>query len=87
MPTAFEVSNHKWTALARGPGRGGAQRLQVRRQRRRQQHHLTLLKSALMPDMAADKACISFTYCLLAWNGSLADSALRREAYDLNARS
>ena len=34
--------------------------------------NLTLLKSALAPDMTADKGIQTFTYALYAWNGSLA---------------
>jgi len=46
--------------------------------------NLTLLKSALAPDMTADKGIQTFTYSFYAWNGSLADSGVVAEAYDLN---
>jgi len=46
--------------------------------------NLTLLKSALAPDMTADKGRQEFTYAFYAWNGSLADSAVVREACELN---
>ena len=46
--------------------------------------NLTLLKSALAPDMTADKGRQEFTYAIYPWNGSLAESAVVREAYDLN---
>ena len=46
---------------------------------------LTLLKSALAPDMTADKGMQEFTYAFYAWNGSLAESNLVQEAYDLNS--
>jgi alpha-mannosidase len=45
---------------------------------------LTLLKSALAPDMTADRGMQEFTYAILPWTGSLADSPVVREAYDLN---
>lgn len=45
---------------------------------------LTVLKSALAPDMRADKGTQVFTYALYAWNGSLFDSGLVQQGYDLN---
>ncbi|HBY09233.1 MAG TPA: hypothetical protein DEH22_16190 [Chloroflexi bacterium] len=81
----FEVSNHKWTALAE-EGRGAAvlndckYGLSVTGK----SINLTLLKSALAPDMTADKGIQQFTYALYSWNGSLLESGLVREAYDLN---
>jgi alpha-mannosidase len=47
--------------------------------------NLTLLKSALAPDMNADKGLQTVTYALYAWNGSLAESGVVQEAYELNA--
>lgn len=45
---------------------------------------LTLLKSALGPDMTADVGHQEFTYALYAWNGSFYESAVVREGYELN---
>ncbi len=81
----FEVSNHKWSALAE-ENRGVAvlndckYGLNVLKN----QINLTLLKSTLAPDMTADKGIQIFTYALYAWNGSLAESGVVKEAYDLN---
>ncbi len=81
----FEVSNHKWSALAEEK-RGVAvlndckYGLNVLGN----QINLTLLKSSLAPDMAADKGMQAFTYAVYAWNGSLAESGVVKEAYDLN---
>jgi alpha-mannosidase len=81
----FEVSNHKWSALAE-ENRGAAvlndckYGLSVLGN----SINLTLLKSALAPDMTADKGLQNFTYALYTWNGSLADSNVVREAYELN---
>jgi len=81
----FEVSNHKWSALAEA-NRGVAvlndckYGLNVLGN----SINLTLLKSALSPDMHADKGIQTFTYALYAWNGSLAESGVVKEAYDLN---
>jgi alpha-mannosidase len=81
----FEVSNHKWTALTE-ENRGcavlndckyGVNVLD-------NSMNLTLLKSALAPDMTADKGLQEFTYAFYAWNGSLAESGIVHEAYDLN---
>ncbi|MFN2157774.1 MAG: glycosyl hydrolase-related protein, partial [Anaerolineae bacterium] len=46
--------------------------------------NLTLLKSALAPDMHADLGRQEFTYAFYAWNGPFAESDLVKEAYDLN---
>ena len=81
----FEVCNHKWSALAE-ENRGVAilndskYGLNVLGN----SLNLTLLKSALAPDMTADKGEQRFTYALYAWNGSLAGSGVVREAYELN---
>jgi alpha-mannosidase len=45
---------------------------------------LTLLKSAYVPDMKADRGSQEFVYALYPWNGSLAESGLVREGYGLN---
>jgi alpha-mannosidase len=81
----FEVCNHKWSALAE-EGRGVAvlndskYGLSVKGN----SINLSLLKSALAPDMYADKGLQTFTYALYYWNGSLAESGVVQEAYDLN---
>jgi alpha-mannosidase len=82
----FEVCNQKWSALAEET-RGVAvlndckYGLSVKGN----SINLSLLKSALAPDMVADKGIQTFTYALYFWNGSLADSGVLQEAYDLNA--
>jgi alpha-mannosidase len=81
----FEVCNHKWTALAE-EGRGCAV-LNDCKYGVNVGHNsinLTLLRSPLAPDMTADKGRQEFAYAFYAWNGSLADSAVVQEAYDLN---
>lgn len=81
----FEVCNHKWSALAE-EGRGAAvlndckYGLSVKGN----SINLTLLKSALAPDMNADKGLQTFTYAFYFWNGSLLESRVVQEAYDLN---
>ena len=81
----FEVSQHKWSALvetSRGAAilndckygistEGGTLRL-------------TLLRSPAAPDPSADRGEQVFTYSFYFWNGSLAESGLIEQAYDLN---
>ena len=79
------MCNHKWSALAE-ENRGAAvlndckYGLSVTGN----SINLTLLKSAMAPDMTADKGLQTVTYALYSWNGSLADSGVVREAYELN---
>ncbi len=81
----FEVCNHKWSALAE-ENRGAAvlndckYGLSVTGN----SINLTLLKSAMAPDMTADKGLQTVTYALYTWNGGLAESGVVQEAYDLN---
>jgi len=81
----FEVSNHKWTALAE-ENRGCAVLNDCKYGVNvvGETINLTLLKSAMAPDMTADKGKQVFAYAFYAWNGCFAGSALVREAYDLN---
>ena len=81
----FEVCNHKWTALAE-PGRGfailndskyGVDVLD-------NTISLTLLKSALAPDMTADRGKQVFTYAFTFWNTPFMESGLVRQGYELN---
>jgi alpha-mannosidase len=81
----FEVCNHKWTALME-ENRGFA----VLNDSKygvsvfENSINLTLLKSALAPDMNADRGLQQFTYSFYLWNGNFADSDVIREAYELN---
>jgi len=81
----FEVCNHKWTALAE-EGRGFA----VLNDSKYgvsvlgNTISLTLLKSAMGPDMRADLGVQEFVYAFYAWDGSLTESGLVQEGYDLN---
>ncbi|MBN1811512.1 MAG: alpha-mannosidase [Anaerolineae bacterium] len=81
----FEVPAHRWTALAE-ENRGCAVLNDCKYGVNvlGNSIDLTLLKSALAPDMTADRGCQEFTYAFYAWNGSFADSDVVREAYDLN---
>ena len=82
----FEVSQHKWTALAE-EGRGCALLNDCKYgvSVLGNSINLTLLRAALGPDMLADRGRQEFTYAFLAWNGSLADSGIVRAAYELNS--
>jgi alpha-mannosidase len=81
----FEVSNHKWSALAEET-RGAAVLNDCKYGLSVQGNsiNLTLLKSALAPDPQADQGKHTFTYALYAWNGNLADSGVVQQAYELN---
>ncbi|MBN1582919.1 MAG: alpha-mannosidase, partial [Anaerolineae bacterium] len=81
----FEVSMHKWTALVEG-NRGCAVLNDCKYGVNVDGNsiNLTLLKSALAPDMVADKGRQEFTYAFYAWNGTLFESGLVQEGYDLN---
>ncbi len=81
----FEVAQHKWTALAE-ENRGVAVLNDSKYGVSVLGHtiSLTLLRAAMGPDMNADRGAQVFTYALYAWNGSLADSGVVREGYDLN---
>ena len=81
----FEVSNHKWSALVEGKrgfsvlndSKYGLNVLD-------NSINLTLLKSAQAPDPTADQGVQTFTYAFYAWNGSLADSDVVHQAYEVN---
>lgn len=81
----FEVCNHKWTAVME-ENRGFA----VLNDCKYGVNviggsiNLTLLKSALAPDMYADKGVHEFTYAFYCWNGPFIESGIVREAYELN---
>jgi len=81
----FEVSNHKWTALAE-ENRGCAVLNDCKYgvNVHGNSINLTLLKSPLAPDMTADLGVQTFYYAFYAWNGSFADGDVVREGYDLN---
>ena len=81
----FEVSNHKWTALTeenRGVAILNDSKYGVNVLGN--SINLTLLKSALAPDMTADRGVQKFSYAFYAWNGSFANSGIVHEAYELN---
>ncbi len=81
----FEVCNNKWTALAE-EARGAAVLNDCKYGVSVEGNsiNLTLLKSALAPDMTADKGVQEFTYAFYCWNGPFKDSGLNQAAYDLN---
>ncbi len=81
----FEVCNYKWTALAE-ENRGAAVLNDCKYGVNVEKNsiNLTLLKSALAPDMTADKGRQEFTYSFYFWEGPLASSRVVQESYDLN---
>lgn len=81
----FEVVNHKWTALAEGDhgfavlndSKYGVDVLN-------NSINLTLLKSALAPDMTADRGRQEFTYAFYFWHTPFIESGVVRQGYQLN---
>jgi alpha-mannosidase len=81
----FEVCNHKWTAIAeesRGCAVLNDSKYGVNVDGN--SINLTLLKSALAPDMTADRGTQVFTYAFYAWSGPFGASGLVQHGYDLN---
>ncbi len=81
----FEVSNHKWSALAE-ENRGFAvlNNAKFGLNVKGGSINLTLLKSALNPDYAADKGEQLVSYAFYVWNGSLFSSGVVQKGYELN---
>ncbi len=81
----YEVAQQKWTALTE-EGRGFAVMSDCKYGLSTTSNSisLTLLKSAVAPDMTADRGHQEFTYSMYIWNGSFADSEIVKEAYDLS---
>lgn len=81
----YEVCNHRYTALADGnfgaavlnDGKYGVNVVD-------NEIRLTLLKSAMMPDMYADRGYQEFTYSFYPFAGAFSDSDVVREAAELN---
>lgn len=81
----FEVSNHKWTALAQG--NQGVAVLNDCKYGVNVLHNsinLTLLKAPLAPDMTADRGEQRVTYACYPWTGPFAESDVVRQGYELN---
>ncbi|MBA4387178.1 MAG: alpha-mannosidase [Verrucomicrobia bacterium] len=81
----FEVAAQKWTALAE-EGRGFAVLNDCKYGVNTLGRciSLSLLRAPKAPDANADIGRHEFTYAFHLWNGSLADSRIVQEAYDLN---
>ncbi len=81
----YEFCNHKYTALT--DGNKGAAVLNDCKYGVNVDSgkiSLTLLKSAVVPDMYADQGLQEMTYSLYVFNGKLAESGVVQEAYNLN---
>lgn len=83
--TRYEVCNHKWTALAEeNHGFAVLNDCKYGVNVYGNSINLTLLKSAMAPDMNADRGMQEFTYAFYIWEGPFAESRLVREGYELN---
>ena len=83
--TASRVCNHRYTALCDG-GHGAAVLNDCKYGVSMLENaiNLTLLRAAASPEMAADNGTHHFTYAFTAWEGSLLESPVVREGYELN---
>ena len=81
----FEVANHRWTALCE-QGRGAAVLNDCKYGVNvlGTSINLTLLRSPFSPDPDCDHGTQHFVYSFFPFEGSLSDSDIVREAYDLN---
>jgi len=81
----FEVSQHKWSALAEA-NRGFALLNDCKYGISVDDHtmSLTLLRAPTYPDETSDQGTHTFTYGFVAWNGAFFESPVVREAYELN---
>jgi alpha-mannosidase len=81
----YEVSNHKWSAvMEENMGVAILNDCKYGVNVLGNSLNLTLLKSAVFPDINAENRVHEFTYAFYVWHGSFFDSALIREAYELN---
>ena len=81
----YEVSNHRYTAMC--DGSGGAAVLNAGKygvSTHGNEIRLTLLKSAMMPDQFADQGEHRITYSFCPFQGAWEQSAVVRQAYELN---
>lgn len=83
--TRYEVCNHKWSALTE-ENRGFALLNDCKYGINVAGNtlSLTLLKSAMAPDMHADKGVQEFSYGCYFWNGSFREGGVVREGYEFN---
>ena len=81
----FEVSNHKWSALA--DELHGAAVLNDSKYGLSVDDStikLTLLRATVAPDPLADRGMHTFKYAIYPWTGPLSQSTLVQQAYELN---
>jgi alpha-mannosidase len=81
----FEVPLQRWMALAE-EGRGAAllNDCKYGGNTLGNTMQISLLRAPVAPDPQADRGEQHFTYALYVWNGSLLDSGIVQQAYDLN---
>ena len=81
----YEVCNHRYTALTDGAvGAAVLNNSKYGVSVAGNEIRLTLLKSAMMPDMNADRGIQRFTYAFCPFEGAFADSGVLRQAVELN---
>ena len=82
----FEVCNHRYSALADG-SRGAAliNDCKYGISAEGSELSLSLLRASMAPQIDMDKGTQVFSYALLLWEGSFAESDASRKAYEFNA--
>ena len=81
----FEVCNHRYTALCdESHGAAVLNDCKYGVSMLGNAINLTLLRAAASPEMAADNGTHHFTYAFTAWEGSLLQSPVVRQGYELN---
>ncbi len=81
----FEVCNHRYTALCdEGHGAAVLNDCKYGVSMLGNAINLTLLRAPGSPEMRADNGTHHFTYAFTAWEGSILESPVVREGYELN---
>lgn len=83
----FEVCNHHYSAFCDGAhGAAVLNDCKYGISMNKNALELTLLRASTCPEMQADNRVHHFTYAFTAWEGSLAQSDVTRQGYELNVK-
>ena len=83
----FEVSNHRYSALADSVhGAAVLNDCKYGISLNENAMELTLLRAPASPEMRADNRVHQFTYAFTAWEGAFVDSDVVRQGYELNVK-
>ena len=83
----FEVCNHRYSAFCdANSGAAVLNNCKYGISMNENSLELTLLRASASPEMRADNKVHHFTYAFMAWEGSLMDSDVVRQGYELNVK-